>query len=62
MKFIETGFMNRGAQLGWLSVYPFEVEYLYPPVTFLKPLRPKPYDFQVGDVNLHVIDVEPQLP
>ena len=57
-----TGFMNRGAQLGWLSVFPFEVEYLYPPATFLKPLRPKPYVFQIGKITFQVVDVEPQLP
>ena len=62
-----TGFMNRGAQLGWLSVFPFEVEYLYPPATFLKPLRAKPYDFQIEKRNgsekkiFQVVDVEPQL-
>ena len=56
-----TGFMNLGAQLGWLSVYPFEVEYLYPPATFLKPLRSKPYVFKIGSVTFHVADVEPQL-
>ena len=57
-----TGFMNRGAQLGWLSVFPFEVEYLYQPATFLKPPRDEPYVFQIGKITFQVVDVEPQLP
>jgi hypothetical protein len=57
-----TGFMNLGAQLGWLSVYPFEVEYLYPPATFLKILRNKPWVIQIGGAIVRVVDVQPQLP
>ena len=57
-----TGFMNLGAQLKWLSAFPFEEEFLYPPATFLKPLRPKPLVFKIGNAIFHVVDVEPQLP
>ena len=57
-----TGFMNLGAQLRWLSAFPFEAEYLYPPGTFLKPLRSKPLVFKIANANFHVVDVEPQLP
>ena len=56
-----TGFMNFGAQLKWLSAFPFEEELLYPPITFLKPLRPKPREFKIGKATFKVIDVEPQL-
>jgi len=55
------GFMTIGAQLMWISAFPFEVEFLYPPATFLKPLRARPYVFKIGDINFHVVDVEPQL-
>ena len=30
-------FMQRGADLAWLSTAPHEQEYLYPPCTYLKP-------------------------
>ena len=58
-----TGFMNFGAQLKWLSAFPFEEELLYPPITFLKPLRLglKPREFKIGNAAFKVIDVEPQL-
>ena len=58
-----TGFMNFGAQLKWLSAFPFEEELLYPPITFLKPLRLglKPREFKIGNATFKVIDVEPQL-
>jgi hypothetical protein len=55
------GFMTIGAQLMWISAFPFEVEFLYPPATFLKPLRARPYVFKIGDITFHVVDVEPQL-
>ena len=55
------GFMNLGAQLMWVSAFPYEVEFLYPPATFLKPLRAQPYVFKIGDITFHVVDVEPQV-
>ena len=55
------GFMTLGAQLMWISAFPFEVEFLYPPATFLKPLRARPYVFNIDDITFHVVDVEPQL-
>jgi hypothetical protein len=60
-----TGFMNLGAELQWLSAFPFEVELLYPPATFLKPWPkgspPKPRVFKMGNTVFIVIDVEPQV-
>jgi hypothetical protein len=55
------GFMNLGAQLMWVSAFPYEVEFLYPPATFLKPLRARPHVFKIDDITFHVVDVEPQL-
>ena len=57
-----TGFMTLGAQLRWLSAFPFEEEYLYPPTTFLKILRAKPHVFKIGTATFHVVDVLPELP
>ena len=56
-----TGFMNLGADLMWLSAFPFEQELLYPPLTFLKPKRSKVWEFKIGSATFHVVDVEPQM-
>lgn len=37
MKISTKGFMDRGANLRWLSAFPAESEFLYPPLTFLQP-------------------------
>jgi len=31
--------MQQGADLTWLSAFPYEKEFLYPPITFLRPTR-----------------------
>ena len=49
------------ADITWLSAFPFEREDLFPPGTFLKPLRPKPYLFQISGTIFYVVDVEPRL-
>ena len=38
-KYITDGFMNRGADISFLSVYTEEKEVLYPPLTYLKPVK-----------------------
>lgn len=40
-KYVTTSFMNRGADISFLSVYPEEKEVLYPPLTYLKPMKVK---------------------
>ena len=35
-KFETKDFTSRGADIGWLSVYPNEQEALYPPLTYLR--------------------------
>ena len=35
-KFETKDFTSRGADIGWLSVYPYEQEALYPPLTYLR--------------------------
>ena len=49
------------AKLTWLSAFPFEEEELFPPGTFLKPLRPHPHLFKIGNTIFHVVDFEPRL-
>ena len=36
-KIVTHGFMEQGAPIRWLSAFPGESEYLYPPLTYLKP-------------------------
>jgi len=42
-KLTTSSFLERGADLQFLSAFPGEVEFLYPPLTFLDPTG-KPYD------------------
>lgn len=56
--------LQRGADLRWLSAFPAEMEYLYPPLVFLAPTG-KVEDFELEShgaaVRITVIEVEPQL-
>ena len=52
-------FMQRGADLQYLSAFPAEKELLYPPLTFLKPTGWK-MGHAAGGVKYQVIEVEPQ--
>ena len=38
-KLLTSGLMDRGASLQYLSAFPDEVEYLYPPLTYLEPVH-----------------------
>jgi hypothetical protein len=57
-----TNFMDRGSSLRWISAFPHEEEYLYPPITYLKPRYDKPEIFKIGDVEYQVVDVTAQMP
>jgi len=51
--------MDHGADISWLSVFPDEQEVLYPPLTFLKPVRVQPIrEMDKGQV----ITVKPSFP
>ena len=43
-------FMSRGADISWLSVYTKEKEILYPPLTYLEPVR---FFFEFGQ---HIVE------
>ena len=51
-------FMQRGADLEYLSAFPAEKELLYPPLTFLQPTGWS-MEHSVGGVKFTVIEVEP---
>ena len=58
-------FMERGADLQWLSAFPGEVEFLYPPLTFLQPTgREEEVLAEVGGaspIEYRVIEVTPHI-
>lgn len=62
-------FMQRGADIKFLSAFPAEAEFLYPPLTYLRPtgrcetLNITPHAWGGGgtSVKFTVIEVEPQL-
>ena len=59
-KVITRGFIDRGADLRYLSAFPDEVEYLYPPLTFLRPTGNQDI-ILVGSVEYTVVEVEPHF-
>lgn len=59
-KLMTKDFMSRGANVGFLSVYPGERENLFPPLTYLRPIRAAREEHG-GKVYL-VILVEPVIP
>ena len=51
-----TSFMDRGADISWCSAFPAEKEYLYPPLTYLKPTGRREV-VQEGATELQVVEV-----
>ena len=53
--------MERGADLAFLSCFPAECEYLYPPLTYLQPVKPvKKTSIVLAGASFTVIEVEPK--
>lgn len=59
-KFVTPSFMLRGVDLSFLSVFPAESEFLYPPLTFLMPTG-REQTIKEGGYKIKVIEVTPQL-
>mmetsp|Transcript_81613 Transcript_81613/g.162394 ORF Transcript_81613/g.162394 Transcript_81613/m.162394 type:complete len:129 (-) Transcript_81613:233-619(-) len=57
-KIMTKSFMNRGADITFLSCFPSEREFLFPPLTFLRPTGRPPEVIKV-DVNKVCRDVQP---
>jgi len=55
-------YMKRGADISFLSAFPAEKEFLFPPLTFLHPVNDAPEVVTLGARTFFVIDVEPVLP
>ena len=47
----------KGANIGWLSVYPNEQEALYPPLTYLRSVKAE--NESIGGLTILVATVEP---
>jgi hypothetical protein len=60
-KVTSSGFMDRGADVSWLSVYPEEAEVLYPPMTYLKPVQGSKKPIKGTNGKGWIIEVIPTL-
>ena len=56
-KFETKDFTSRGADISFLSIYPGEKEALYPPLTYLRPIKME--SETLGGVQMLVATVEP---
>ena len=54
-------FIKCGADISYLSAFPAESEYLYPPLTFLQPTGAKPVHIKLAMCDFLVVDVEPHI-
>jgi len=52
--------MERGADISWLSTFPHEKEWLFPPLTYLQPVGEEDV-VELGGVGFRVLVVEPRL-
>ena len=59
-KLTSNDFMSHGADISFLSVYPGEAEVLFPPLTYLRPI--KMTEETIGTVVYKVVEVEPVFP
>ena len=55
-----TNFMDRGPEISFLSAFPAEREFLFPPLTYLRPTG-ETQTLRVDDATFTVIDVQPQI-
>jgi hypothetical protein len=51
-------FMDRGVQLDWLSAFPHDLEYLWPPLAFFKPIRMEPIVLKIGSSAYQIVEVK----
>ena len=58
---VAKSFMQRGADLAWLSTAPHEQEYLYPPCTFLQPTGRTQRVKLSNEVHIHVLEMTPHI-
>ena len=54
-------FLMRGPDISYLSAFPGEDEYLFPPLTYLSPTGVTE-KLEVDDAVFHVVEVKPRMP
>ena len=54
-------FMDRGADISYLSAFPAEREILFPPLTYLKPVDDSLRSITVNNVQYQTLDVMPRM-
>lgn len=59
-KFVSKSFMSHGADISFLSVYPGEAEVLFPPLTYLRPIKLS--QEIINGKTYQVVEVEPVFP
>jgi hypothetical protein len=60
LRLITEDFMTRGPDISFLSAFPGEDEYLFPPLTYLSPTGDTE-KLEVDDAIFHVVDVKPRM-
>jgi hypothetical protein len=60
MRLVTESFFNRGPDISFLSAFPTEAEFLFPPLTYLQPTG-RTQEVQVDGTTFEVIDVKPNL-
>jgi hypothetical protein len=60
MRLMTNSFFNRGPDVSFLSAFPQEAEFLFPPLTYLQPTG-RTQRVQVDGTTFDVIDVKPNL-
>lgn len=60
MRLETDSFINRGPDISFLSAFPAESEFLFPPLTYLQPTG-RTHDVQVDGTTFEVIDVKPSM-
>ena len=53
-------FMVRGPSISFLSCFPREDEYLFPPLTYMQPMG-EPQELEIDDATFTIVDVKPNM-
>ena len=62
LKIRTKSFMERGADIAYLSAFPSESELVYPPLTYLRPTgQSMEEELDDGSMKITVIEVEPTM-
>ena len=59
LRLASSSFIKCGADISYLSAFPAESEYLYPPLSFLQSTGARPIRIRVKGRTFLVVDVEP---